>query len=96
MAGDLRFFVISDRVLQRRALEARSLWGRNEFLHSGCQPTSPFAVPRANKDRSSINLKLLAIQLILCWLAFVSPASAGEFEVCPKLLTPLALRLKCA
>ena len=81
MAGDLRSFVVSDHMLRRRAVDALFLWGRNEFLPSGCQLTSLFAIPRANKDRSSINLKLLAIQLILCWLAFVSQATAGGFEV---------------
>ena len=83
MAGDLRFFVFSDHVSQWRTIKAGSLWGRHEFMHSGGRLTSLFAIPRANKDRSSLNLKLLALQLILCWLAFVSYATAGEFEVLP-------------
>ena len=83
MAGDVWSFAAGDHVLQWRAAEARSLWGHNEFLHSGCRLACLSAIPRANNEMSSINLKLLAIQLILCWLAFVSQATAAGFEVLP-------------
>ena len=91
MAEDLRSVVVGDPVLQWRPVEAKSFRDRCEFWRSGCQLTSLFAVPRANKDRSSINLKLLAIQLILCWLAFVSPATAGGFEVLPEVAITIDL-----
>ena len=91
MAEDLRSVVVGDQVLQWRPVEAQSFQDRCEFLHSGCQLTSLIALPRANKDRSSINLKLLAIQLILCWLAFVSPATAGGFEVLPEVAITIDL-----
>ena len=84
MAGDLQSFAVGDHMLQWRRVEARSIWGRREFMRSGARLTCLPAVSRANKKSSSVNLKLLAIQLILCWLAFVSQATAAKFEVLPE------------